>query len=154
MAVYSVQIHGATYDVEIHDLHDGRLSVRLGDKAGTVSARRLLDYARTHPDDDVPETVAGPDVHPQEVAAASQASALAVYAPMPGVVSALSKGPGQHVAEGETVLVLEAMKMKNDVAAPCAGTLAELRVQTGDTVQLGDTLAVVTPASAPSVDGG
>jgi len=146
MAVYSVQIHGAAYVVEIHDLHDGRLSVRLGDKAGTVSARRLLDYARTHPDDDVPETVAAPDVGPNDPPALADASSCSVSAPMPGVVCAVVKAPGDKVAEGETILVLEAMKMKNDVVAPCGGVVGELRVRVGDTVQMGDVLAAVTPS--------
>ena len=147
MAIYSVQIHGATYDVEIHDLHDGRLSVRLGDKAGTVSARRLLDYARTHPDEDVPETVSVPDILPEDPPALDHASSCSVCAPMPGVVCTVAKVPGEVVTEGETLLVLEAMKMQNDVVAPCGGVLSDLCVETGDTVQLGDVLAAITPSA-------
>ena len=146
MAVYSVQIHEASYEVEIHDLHDGRLSVRLGNKAGTVSARRLLDYARTHPDDDVPETVAAPEAGPKDPPALADALSCAVPAPMPGVVCAVAKAPGEDVAEGETLLILEGMKMQNDVVSPCGGVLRELRVQVGDTVQMGDTLAAITPS--------
>lgn len=145
MAIYSVQIHGSTYDVEIHDLHDGRLAVRLGEKAGTVSARRLLDYARAHPDEDIPAGAVAPVVpHPEPVQTGDD-SLSTISAPMPGVVSAISKALGDEVSESETVLTLEAMKMQNAVVSPCDGALAELHVAVGETVQMGQLLATVAP---------
>ena len=50
---------------------------------------------------------------------------------------------GQRVEEGERVLVLEAMKMETDVAAPRAGTVAEGRVKPGDAVAVGDVLLTI-----------
>ena len=50
---------------------------------------------------------------------------------------------GQTVKKGDTVLVLEAMKMENDIPAPCDGKIVALPVQKGATVQAGDTLAVI-----------
>ncbi|HCI11737.1 MAG TPA: acetyl-CoA carboxylase biotin carboxyl carrier protein subunit, partial [Alcanivorax sp.] len=49
----------------------------------------------------------------------------------------------QRVEEGERVLVLEAMKMETDVAAPRAGTVAEVRVKPGDAVAVGDVLLTI-----------
>jgi len=53
---------------------------------------------------------------------------------------------GQTVAAGDPVVVLEAMKMENNVAADVAGTVAEVRVSTGDSVAAGDVVVVITPA--------
>ena len=51
--------------------------------------------------------------------------------------------PGQVVQEGETVIILEAMKMETEVSAPASGTVASISVAEGDAVQVGDTLLVL-----------
>lgn len=58
-----------------------------------------------------------------------------VTSPMPGTVTSLHVGPGDAVAKGQTVLILEAMKMENDIVAPKSGTIARLHVAEGQTVQ-------------------
>lgn len=67
-----------------------------------------------------------------------------VHAPMPGLVLDVPLEIGASVARGETVLVLEAMKMENDLAAPRSGTIKEVRVNKGQTVNQGDVLVVIT----------
>jgi len=66
-----------------------------------------------------------------------------VTAPMPGVVFDILKGPGDSVEEGETVLVLEAMKMEMAISAPCAGVVGEILVGKGDQVTAGQVLATL-----------
>ena len=61
-------------------------------------------------------------------------------APMPGVVLSLEKSAGASVQRGETVLVLEAMKMKNEIKAPRDGVIAEVYVAAGQQVKYGETL--------------
>lgn len=61
-------------------------------------------------------------------------------APMPGVVLSLEKSAGASVQRGETVLVLEAMKMKNEIKAPRDGVIAEVYVSAGQQVKYGETL--------------
>ncbi len=56
-------------------------------------------------------------------------------APMPGLVAAVPVSEGQQVEKGQTLLVLESMKMQNELRAPHAGTVARLRVKTGESVQ-------------------
>ena len=74
-----------------------------------------------------------------------QAGQDAVLAPMPGTVLALSAAPGQIVARGAEVAVLEAMKMEHAVSAPFAGTLAAWHVEPGDVVDEGAVLALIIP---------
>jgi acetyl-CoA/propionyl-CoA carboxylase biotin carboxyl carrier protein len=85
---------------------------------------------------------------------ASSAGAAAgdgvVTAPMPGTVTLVQAAVGDEVEAGTPLLVVEAMKMEHVLAAPVAGTVAELRVTAGQTVALDERVAVVTPsASAP-----
>jgi oxaloacetate decarboxylase alpha subunit len=63
-----------------------------------------------------------------------------VNAALAGTVVKVLVSPGQHVTEGETVLVLEAMKMEADVSAPKTGVIETISVAAGDAVGLGDTL--------------
>ena len=63
-----------------------------------------------------------------------------VTAPMPGTILSVSKTEGETVSKGEVVLVLEAMKMENEITAPIDGILVNISCSTGDTVAGGDEL--------------
>lgn len=67
-----------------------------------------------------------------------------VRAPMPGLVLGLPVDAGSHVERGQTVAILEAMKMENDLASPIAGKVKEIRVSKGQTVNQGDVMVVVS----------
>lgn len=77
-----------------------------------------------------------------------------IAAPMPGLVTHVIVAAGQRVERGQTVIVLEAMKMENDLAAPRTGVIRQLTVSRGDTVNQGQVLAVVgdAPGDAPAPD--
>ena len=66
-----------------------------------------------------------------------------VCAPMPGTILDVRTSNGQKVSKGDVIMVLEAMKMENDIVAPCDGTVTSIVVKKGDNVQSGDTLATV-----------
>jgi len=66
-----------------------------------------------------------------------------IRAPMPGLVSNVAAVEGTAVGRGQPVIVLEAMKMENDLTAPRAGVVKAVRVSQGQTVNQGDVLAVV-----------
>lgn len=67
----------------------------------------------------------------------------ALIAPMPGKVVRLLKSVGDEVAAGQGIMIVEAMKMQNEVQSPRAGRVTEIRVSEGQTVNAGETLAVV-----------
>ena len=62
---------------------------------------------------------------------------------MPGNILKILVSPGQQVKEGEVVIILEAMKMENEIVAPKTGTVAQLLVAKGAVVETGATLAVI-----------
>ncbi|MFF4151081.1 acetyl-CoA carboxylase biotin carboxylase subunit [Streptomyces sp. NPDC001651] len=77
---------------------------------------------------------------------AAHAGADSLTAPMPGTVTVVKVAVGDEVTAGQSLLVVEAMKMEHVISAPHAGTVAELDVTPGTTVAMDQVLAVVTPA--------
>ncbi|MBV8694383.1 MAG: biotin/lipoyl-binding protein [Ktedonobacteraceae bacterium] len=78
------------------------------------------------------------------VKSGASADEAAVYAPMPGLVIDVPVEQGAAVTAGQTLVVLEAMKMENDLSSPIAGTIQKIRVTKGQTVEEGEVLVVVT----------
>ena len=74
---------------------------------------------------------------------APTASGTQVKAPMPGTILAVKASAGQAVKAGDVIVVLEAMKMENDIVAPCDGTVKEIVVTKGTTVNTDDVLAII-----------
>lgn len=77
---------------------------------------------------------------------AAHAGADSLTAPMPGTVTVVKVAVGDEVSAGQSLLVVEAMKMEHVVSAPHAGTVAELDVAPGTTVAMDQVLAVIAPA--------
>ncbi len=74
---------------------------------------------------------------------AVQSGDFHLKAPMPGMVVAVPVAEGQAVEEGDVLLILESMKMQNELKSPRAGTVSRVRVTTGDNVERGQTLLSV-----------
>ena len=95
----------------------------------------------------VTEIKAAPAAAPVAAPAAKPVSAgpvngTKVNAPMPGMIKELSKPEGSAVKAGDVILVLEAMKMDNDITAPCSGTIS-YKAAKGSNVDTGDLMAVI-----------
>jgi biotin carboxyl carrier protein len=82
-------------------------------------------------------------VAPPEPAPAAEAEGTPLLAPMPGMIVSYQKQVGDSVDEGETVVVLEAMKMENALPAPVSGTLKSIHFSSGDSVAKGDVLCII-----------
>jgi len=127
-AVHAIASEAGVRRLEIDDLvHEG--AVRIGPHRVDV-AHRGNTHAFERPD------AFGPGAH-------HAVSDGTVAAPMPGTVLNVSGTVGQEVAEGETLGVMEAMKMELALKAPLTGTLVEVGAKAGDQVALGATLFVV-----------
>ena len=87
----------------------------------------------------VEEVVGGAAPAPAPVAAPAGAGEQ-VKSPMPGNILSVNVNVGDTVAEGQVLMILEAMKMENEISAPQDGTIASIDVRKGDTVNSGDVL--------------
>lgn len=76
-------------------------------------------------------------------APASVAAGEPVKSPMPGNILKINVSQGQHVEEGDVIMILEAMKMENEIVATKSGTIAQIAVSKGAVVETGTVLAVI-----------
>ena len=114
----------------------GALLVAIG---GTVVAAAPAPVAAP-----APAAAPAPVAAPAPAAALAPVAGEAVKAPMPGNILKVNVTAGQAVKEGELLVVLEAMKMENEIYAPKAGTVAQVLVQKGSTVDTDATLVVLS----------
>lgn len=68
---------------------------------------------------------------------------LAISAPLPGTIAAIKVGEGDQVVAGQVLVILEAMKMENEISAPKAGTVKQIAVEKGQSVAVGDALVII-----------
>jgi biotin carboxyl carrier protein len=122
MKRFNITVNGKAYDVAVEEITDG--------SAPVVSA----------PVAAAPKAAAAPAPAP---AAAPAGEGEKVTAPMPGTILDVKVSVGDTVTKGQAIMVLEAMKMENDIVAPCDGKVTSVTVKKGDTVNSADTLATV-----------
>ncbi len=121
MKNYRITVNGTAYDVAVEELGAGAAPVA----AAPVAAAPAAPVAAA----------------PAAPAASGAEGAVKVSAPMPGKILAIKANVGQALKKGDVVMVLEAMKMENEIVAPADGTVAGINVAVGDSVESGDTLA-------------
>ena len=149
-----VIVDGVEYEVEVEELPGGRFRVSFEGKEYEVKAQGLgIDLgalagasesvqsapvvSAPAPAPSVPVGVSSPA--PVEGPSASVSEGL-VSAPMPGKVLRVLVKEGESVKTGQGLLVLEAMKMENEIPAPRDGVVKKIHVKEGDTVNTGDPL--------------
>jgi propionyl-CoA carboxylase alpha chain len=129
-----IQVIGATPDRVVLDISGLRRTFDISRYGNAVCVDSSLGSVTLHP---VPRfAIPGADIAPGSL-----------RAPMPGVVVRVGVAVGDSVEKGQPLLWLSAMKMEHTIAAPHAGTVAELPVAGGQQVELGAVLAVVTDDS-------
>ncbi|MFA7331715.1 MAG: biotin/lipoyl-containing protein [Candidatus Delongbacteria bacterium] len=144
---YKLRLQGNSYDVKIlrHDDESARLlvngseySVEILREEGQASKTPRLERTRV-----IPETLAKPQVTEKPGAAIGVGL---VKSPLPGIVLKLHVRVGDKVQAGQSIMVMEAMKMENEIRCAISGTVQELRVKEGDSVLESDVLAVIQQA--------
>lgn len=120
---YKVTLNNRTYEVEV--------------EAGQAM---LVDEYEAY----APAPIAAAPAAASVSAAPALAAGEVVKSPMPGNILKINVTVGQKVNEGDTLLVLEAMKMENEIAAPKAGTVAQIIVSKGAVVETGAPLVVIS----------
>ena len=119
-------------------------AVQLPDPMPEDGAIELLVDAKTYAVEASGATAASP--RPKAARKASAATTGAVVSQMTGRIVRIDVKTGDTVNEGDVLLVIEAMKMENEITAPVSGTVKEIDVSAGARVSEGDTLLVIEPA--------
>ena len=128
---YEISFNGRTYEVEV-------------EIAEPMTAGEFNTYMPAPaPAAEVPASPAAPAAPAAAPAAGVTASGEVVTAPMPGNILKVNVTAGQAVKEGELLVILEAMKMENEIFSPCAGTVKQVLVQRGATVDTGAAMVVI-----------
>jgi len=145
-----VRVDGADLDVTVEDAGPGLLVLRQGIDQTIAqvdgTAPKLTLELRRPGADPVVVTADVTDAGKAEAEAAKSAHAagpVTLRSPIPGRVAKLLAKAGDKVAAGQTIVVLEAMKMENELRAPRAGTVSEVRCAEGTPVEAGQDLATI-----------
>ena len=135
MKFYTVTVNGNSYEVSVEE-NGGAHSVAPAPVAQAVPA----------PAPKAPVQQAAPapaPAAPAPKAASGSAGNIKISSPMPGKILSVKASVGQAVKKGEVILILEAMKMENEIVATDDGTVASINVSAGQSVEAGDLLATL-----------
>ena len=141
MKEYNYKIRGVDYNVKINGVEDNIAKVEVNGVAFDVEMEKPVAQPKpvVRPVAAPVRTIEAPKPEGEKV----PQGVGAVKAPLPGTIVDVKVQPGQEVKKGETVVVLEAMKMENNIDAEHDGKVAEVRVAKGDTVMEGTILVTI-----------
>lgn len=122
---YNIVVNGNAYEVQVEEL--GTSGESVARPQSQVASQPATKKAAT----------------PKKVASASAVGSGSVLAPMPGTISKVNVSEGQSVSKGDILLILEAMKMENEILAPSDGTVKEVKASKGSSVNSGDLLVTI-----------
>ncbi|MGM0689522.1 MAG: biotin/lipoyl-containing protein [Bacillota bacterium] len=139
MKTFKVTVDGQAYTVQVEELGHSTSQGSVKDVQKTVSKP-----SAAAPGPIKTEKTASTEAQPKETPKPAAAGGFEVKAPMPGSVLEVKVKVGDTISEGDVLLVLEAMKMENELTASQGGTVADVLVEKGDTVNSGDPLIVMS----------
>ena len=129
MKKYNITVNGTAYEVEVEEV-----------KAQAAAAPKAAPKAPAAP---APKAAPAPQAAPKKAAVAAGAGEHSIDAPMPGKIVKLVAAEGQAVKAGDTLLILEAMKMQNEIAADADGTVKTFNVAAGQSVKAHESLVII-----------
>jgi biotin carboxyl carrier protein len=138
MKEYKFKVNGADYAVSVDSVEENIVNVVVNDTPYKVELENVPAVAAPIA---APPTVQSPVETPAPSAA--DGSSKPLKSPLPGVILDLFVKVGDTVKNGQKVLLLEAMKMENNIDADRDGTVLEIKVAKGDSVNEGDVLLVI-----------
>ena len=137
--IANVTVNGIPFEVEMKQpVKAGKQKVKLSEERRVKSEESNSSSSATNASSATNESSA-----PITKPAAAAASGKPVVAPLPGTINEIKVKVGDKVNAGDTVVVLEAMKMQNNIDAETSGTIASINVNKGDAVMEGDTLVTI-----------
>lgn len=155
MNKYQYKVQGIDYEVEIAEVEGNIAKVNVNGIPFEIELQKPINAAKhpsmNTPKVDVPKpaTTSQPTVEPkpaqqaQQVQQAPAGAGMAIKSPLPGTITDIKVSIGQEIHAGDVVLVLEAMKMQNNIEAEHDGKVTAILVNKGDTVMEGTVLMTI-----------
>ena len=151
---YQYTVKGVDYEVEIQDIEGNIANVTVNGipfevemkqpvKAGKQKVKLSGEQKESAPTATPTATATPATATPAATQPAAAASGKPVVAPLPGTINEIKVKVGDKVNAGDTVVILEAMKMQNNIEAETSGTITSINVNKGDAVMEGDTLVTI-----------
>lgn len=132
MKKFLIKVNGNQYEVEVEEVRDGSVPAY----APVVSAPAPVAAAAP-----APVQTAAPAAAEKKAAPSGTVGSVKITAPMPGTILKVVASVGSTVKKGQVLVILEAMKMENEIVAPSDGVVASLNVTRGASVNAGELLA-------------
>ncbi len=133
MRKFMINVNGKSYEVEVEEV------------GGAPATNYSAPAAVAAPATPAPAPAAAPapaPAAPKATASGSEGS-VKISAPMPGTILRIAANVGDKVTAGQPIVVLEAMKMENDIVAPSDGVVSSINVTSGQSVNSGDVIATL-----------
>jgi len=142
MKKYRVNVNGTEYEIAIEDISNtSSISTAAPARSAAPTPARVPAAA---PGSTAPRPAAAPTTpKPAAAPAAAFANGASITAPMPGNIITVRVSDGQTVKKGDVLMILEAMKMENEIMAPCDGIVQSLSAAAGSAVTSGALLCVI-----------
>jgi biotin carboxyl carrier protein len=135
MKKYNVYVNGEPFEVIVEEADSPALSTPVIPKSAIPKAQQTPAAK--------PTISVSPSEEKKKDTGPKTSVGFQVVAPMPGSVINVKVKVGDNVNEGDTLLILEAMKMENEVTAPTSGLIKSIHVASGSTVNTGDVMIVI-----------
>lgn len=137
--IANVTVNGIPFEVEMKQpVKSSKQKVKLGDVQNNISASSVASAGSA-----AGSSSAASSDSASSSKQATPAAGKPVVAPLPGTINEIKVKVGDKVNTGDTVVVLEAMKMQNNIDAETSGTITSINVNKGDAVMEGDTLVTI-----------
>ncbi len=131
MRKFMINVNGKSYEVEVEEVGGTFAAPAAASVPAAVPAQAPVA---------TPAAASAPAAAPAPAPSAGGQGSVQITAPMPGTVLSIKASVGQAVKKGEPVVILEAMKMENEIVAPQDGTIASIHATQGASVNNGDLL--------------
>ncbi len=135
MPEYRITVNDKTYAVNIGRIEDDTVEVKLGERSYTVGIETPGGKSTKTPKLSRGKAVPDASSAPDRTSAPGSTSGIGeIIAPLPGAILKVLVAVGEDVSEGQTVAVMEAMKMENEIESPVSGKVSRIAVKEGDTI--------------------
>lgn len=142
--IANVTVNGIPFEVEMKQpVKSSKQKVKLTDGQNNISASSAASAGSAAGSSSAGSSSAASPDSASSSKQATPAAGKPVVAPLPGTINEIKVKVGDKVNAGDTVVVLEAMKMQNNIDAETSGTIASINVNKGDAVMEGDTLVTI-----------